>query len=375
MLFANLEVMQRSSWILILILLVACGAWANEFPLECVRFSLNESFPRIAQGEKSQFFVKCSSEKSAPVPGQARPQYSDFEVKELHKAFVAITDCLEIEPQLIFPKLMMESGFHVQIQNPKGDAGIGQLTSKAIGDVDAVLPAFKNMIYESKNKSCRWIRAMTEYRGQFWKPILGQSKCTLMARQSNPLKNLLYTAIFQKLNERYVNHEFEIKNIAGLLHEAGYPEGNYTSLKRTLVALGYNTGGAVAVRNLQDYLFSRIDFTRRKRMEFNVDPRALALVTPADFDFTAGLKAFNARKDQLKEALLLKNPSLTDQEVQLAIQRLLRNTSASQYSFPEWLKVWQSHGGPGYVSSLVDFSQRLDRKFGPGVCSDARNYR
>ncbi|MNY43845.1 hypothetical protein D3C86_1788280 [compost metagenome] len=109
-------------------------------------------------------------------------------------------------------------------------------------------------------------------------------------------------------------------------------------------------------------------------MEFNLDPSALALVNPGDFDFTTGLAALNAKKEQWRLQLRELNPGLSDEEMQRAIQRILRNTSVSQYTFPEWLKVWQSHGGPGYVSSLANFSLRLDNKFGPGVCSDASSY-
>jgi hypothetical protein len=366
--------MMKSTAILILILFVGLIANANEFPLACIRFSLDESFSRISVGEKSDYFVKCSSEKAEPQRYQPRPRYSDFEVKELHQAFVAITDCLDIEPQSIFPKLMMESGFHTQIQSPGGDAGIGQLTSKAIGDVDRSLPAYKKMIYESTKPSCRWIRMKTQSRSSFWQPSLGKSKCTVMARPNNPLKNLLYTVIFHKLNQGYVNNKFEEKNIAGLLQEAGYPGTDFTSLKRILVALGYNTGGSTAVRNLQDYLFSRIDFIQRKKLEFSIDAKAVGFVTASDFDFTSGLTAFNERKAEFKTALQVYNPKLTDIELDAGVQRLLRNTSVSQYSFPEWLKVWQSHGGPGYVSSLVGFSLRLDQKFGPGVCSNASSF-
>lgn len=269
---------------------------------------------------------------------------------------------------------MMESGFHTQIQSLGGDAGIGQLTSKAIGDVDDKLPAYKKYIYDSKKPSCRWIRARTIGRSTFWQPALGKSKCMVMSRTNNPLKNLLYTVIFHKLNQGYVNNKFEEKNIAGLLREAGYTGTDFTSLKRILVSLGYNTGGSTAVRNLQDYLFSRIDFINRKKQEFNIDPQAVGYVTAADFDFTLGLKNFHDRKVEFKNILLQQNPKITDAEIDSAITRLLRNTSVSQYSFPEWLKVWQSHGGPGYVSSLATFSQRLDQKFGVGTCSNANYY-
>ncbi|WII71613.1 hypothetical protein QJS83_14180 [Bdellovibrio sp. 22V] len=206
-----------------------------------------------------------------------------------------------------------------------------------------------------------------------------------MSKNSNPLRNLLYAAIFHKLNEQYVSKEFAKRNIAELLAEAGYASRDHSRLKKILVALGYNTGGAVAVKNLQEYLFSRIDFTRRKSQEFNIGmlgaltaadrAHALSYVTEKDFDFTRGLQEFNARKSEIKRCLQEANRQLSDSEVELAAQRVLRNVSASLYTFSEWLRVWQSHGGPGYVSSLASFSANLDKKFGPGICSNSGHYR
>ncbi len=350
----------------------------------CMAHSLTTSFPRIAEGEKSQLFVKCTTEKAAPQPGQARPRYSTGEIKALSQAFSAITDCLEIDPQWLFPKLMMESGFHTLIQNPNGDAGIGQLTGKAIADVDQVLPTYKTMIYQSSRKSCQWLKARTQARTNFWKPLLNESKCTLMNKTSNPLRNLLYAGIFHKLNEKYVAAEFEKRGIPALLKEAGYLYNDHTQIKRVLVTLGYNTGGAVAVKNLEQFLFSRVDFIRRKSQEFNLQllgslgsadrAAALSYVSPKDFDFKKGLKDFQNHKKNLKEQLQQQNRQLTDKQVDIAVSRLLRNVSASLYTFPEWLQVWQSHGGPGYVSSLAQTSVQLEKKFGR-ACSNSDNYR
>ena len=363
--------MKNLAAILILGLFSGLNSQANELPVECIRFSLEESFSSISVGEKSEYFVKCAGENAKPQPFQARPRYSETEIKELHRSFVAITDCLEVDAQLIFPKLMIESGFHTQIQSRGGDAGIGQLTSKAINDVDANMPAFKKMIFQSDKTSCRWLQSTAKARPSFWQPALGKSKCTLMDRQNNPLKNLLYTVIFHRLNQRYVESEFENKNLAALLQQAGYPGQDFASLKRILVILGYNTGGAVAVRNLQEFLMSRIDFIQRKKQEAGADAKSVGYVTAVDFDFTRGLQEFSARKISLRSELALQKPKLTDDQLDAQVQVLLRNISVSQYSFPEWLKVWQSHGGPGYVSGLVGAALRLDQKFGAGICSNA----
>jgi hypothetical protein len=355
------------------------------FPQECMSFALTQSFPKIAEGEPSRLFVKCSSDQSAPVSGQPRPHYSAMDVKNLTQSFAAVADCLEIDPTWLFPKLMMESGFHTTIQNPNGDAGIGQLTGKAISDVDDALPGYKDFIFHSKKKSCQWIKGISQGRSTFWKPVLGQSKCMLMSKQSNPLKNILYTAIFHKLNIQYVDESFTKYNIPLLLEEAGFPTEDTESLKKILVTLGYNTGGKVAVINLQDYLFSRIDYIKRKSQEFNSGVLAkltaadlgqtLSYVTAKDFDFSSGLAEFNQHKQAMKDQILENNPDFTDDQVEQAVGHLLRNVSASLYTFPEWLKVWQSHGGPGYVSSIAAMSLRIENNFGAGRCANSNNYR
>lgn len=351
----------------------------------CVSHALSTSFPRISEGEKSVLFVRCSSEKSQPLPGQARPRYTNSEIKALSQAFANITDCLDIDPQWLFPKLMSESGFHTQIQNPNGDAGIGQLTGKAIADVDQVLPAFRNQIFTSSKKSCQWIKSRTQHRGaSFWRPLHGERKCAFMSKNSNPIRNLLYSAIFHKLNEKYVENEFAKRNIPALLKEAGYPHSDHTQIKRILITLGYNTGGAVAVKNLQDYLFSRIDYVRRKSQEFNLQllgslteadrAEALSYVQAHDFDFKKGLGEFQQYKKNLKQQLREQNRQLTEKQIDTAASRVLRNVSASLYSFPEWLQVWQSHGGPGYVSHLAATAVKLEKKFGR-TCANPDNYR
>lgn len=356
------------------IIAVPTTALAQNF-YRCIHYSLSDSFPRIKHGEKSNLFVKCSSDNTAPIPGQPRPQYSDSEIKSLTQAFESITNCLDIDPTWLFPKLMAESGFHTQIQNPRGDAGIGQLTSKAITDVDQVLPFYKKMIFNSTKESCLWIKNKTQQKTNFWAPLNGKSKCALMSKNSNPLRNLLYVGIFHKINEQYLEREFEKRQIAKLMLQAGYPKTDFTRLKRILLTLGYNTGGASAVRNLEEFLFSRIDYIHRKRQETNVNPKDLAYVTDEDFDFSQVFSTFSLRKNAYIEQVRQSNRQLTDDEVELTVQRLLRNVSVSQYTFPEWLLVWQSHGGPGYVSTLTGFAKKIDAKFGIGVCSNATYYR
>ncbi len=365
------------------------GSWAHAhiekgFPEACIQYSLENTFPAISAGEPSNYFVKCPSDKAEPQRGQKRPQYSSYEIREIHKAFVNITDCLSIEPQALFPKLMMESGFHPTIQNPNGDAGIGQLTSRAITDVDKVLGDYKDYIWKSSKPSCRWLKSSTTARRGIWEAALPKGKCSLMTRSLNPIKNLLYVGIFHRLNMDYINSEFQRRHIPYLLELTGFPVEKADSLKRILLGLGYNTGGATAVRNLEDYLLSRYDFIQRKSHEL-ANPiyltlseqerkKILASVSEDDFDFTNGLSRLEKIKKSIKENLLQQNPDMNPTDLERSIGFALRNRSSSQLTFPEWLKIWQSHGGPGYLSHLSQYAAKVEKKFGPGICSNLQFY-
>lgn len=324
---------------------------AASIPEKCFQESLKTSFPKVSVGQKSDLFVKCSNDRSEPLRGQKRPAYKPSEIKQIHQAFLNMSDCFEIDPRWLFPKLMMESGFHPSIQNPNGDAGIGQLTWTAIRDVDSALPEWKRWLAESKKPSCRWVYAQTKAKKNFWQPVQKQTKCALMGTSSGIFKNLFYTTLFHRLNKEYVEKEFNNKKIRDLLVSTGFPVGFEQKLKSILLALGYNTGGATAVKNLQEYLLqiqednlritSKLKGVEKLLGKPLIQKRSIAL---KDFDFTI-------RSGRESKVL------------------------ASEMSFPLWLKRWQSHGGKGYLSNLAEYAKKMDRSVGPGICGDTAKFR
>jgi hypothetical protein len=280
---------------------------------------------------------------------------------------------------------MNESGFHATIQNPNGDTGIGQLTGKAIADVDRVLAGQRQFVWSSEKSSCRWLKRATEKLPEVWREVGGRSRCSLMASEANPIKSLVYVAIFHRLNQRYVDLAFEREGILDLLKEMKFPGGRVDRLKKMLVMLGYNTGGETAVRNLREFLLSRQDFTRRKseelwRPEFLTMSRrerhvALGYLTARDFDFTSGLQRLNERRAHYEQVFRAEEPALSGSEIRRLVDTQMRDISVSELSFPEWLRIWQTHGGPGYVSRLATTSRKLDRQFGEGACAALETYR
>lgn len=361
------------------------SAQSKPLPEACVAYALDNSFASINPGETSNLFVKCTNEKAEPERGAARPKYTRSDIQFLQKTFNSIEDCLEIPVTETFPRLMMESGFHPSIQNPNGDTGIGQLTKTAIQDVDRVLPIYKEQIFKSTKNSCRWLKSYSQGKTGFWNPVGNGSRCQLMTKNYGVLKNILYASILHKLNKDYVAKEYEKRQIDTLLLQSGVSDDHGPYIKELLVDLGYNTGGATAVKNFQDFLLSRIDFSQRKSQEL-ANPvlyhankyrlsEFLGHVKPDDLDFMKGIARLSQRREQIKANLLAQNPKLSEGELNRLIAISLRNISASELSFPEWLKIWQSHGGPGYVTNLASIHRRLDEKFGAGVCADSQSFR
>lgn len=347
-------------------------------PKACIQYSLDNSFPSIPIGQSSQFFVKCSSEKSEPLRGDKRPKYTNYDVDRIHQAFVKISDCFDVDAKTLFPKLMMESGFHINIQNPNGDAGIGQLTNPAIADVDQKLSFYKEYVSQSQKPSCRWLKSISFSKKTVWSPAKDYGKCSLLNKSVNPIKNILYVAIFQRMNIDYVEKEFREKNISFLLKENGFPKDKESALKKILVSLGYNTGGAVAVHNLETYLLRRLDSTQQ--YEFSVRNPFLSLLKKdklfkaaklslKDFDFTASSSVV----DNYKKQAIFKNTEQvrSQSDLEKLILKDLRAIPVADLSFPDWLKIWQSHGGPGYVSNMAQYALKANKALGNGVCADA----
>lgn len=363
------------------------AATPSELPEKCFETSLKASFPKIEIGERSTLFVKCSSEKSEPTRGQKRPQYRASEIKQLHQAFNKISVCLEIDTRWLFPKLMMESGFHPAIQNPNGDAGIGQLTWKAMKDVDVALPGLQTWVKSQKSPACRWVYSRSQSIKDFWKPVEGKSKCAVMAGSNGAFRNLFYTAAFHRLNRDYVAKEFKKRNISSLLRELDFPMGHESSMQEILLALGYNTGGAVAVKNLEDYLLARLDEKKKNQQGLENPLMKKLLRAPTknhnlsleDFDFTLGLHTLHRRTDLISKKLAKdfkkQGREVRADELKKYAQISVRHISASELTFPEWLKIWQSHGGPGYVSNLASYAINLDKKMGAKVCANLASYR
>lgn len=180
------------------------------------------------------------------------------------------------------------------------------------------------------------------------------------------LRNVLFSFGLSRLNENYVSKAFEEFAIPMKLQQAGYKKPPVDHFIRMLAMLSYNNGGRSSAKDFSQFLDSRIDFIHRKSQEPDVQKlkydewsQAVAEVRAEDFNFRVGDQKFNAWMKQIKD----------DNTQPENIGPRLRNISASQLGFPEWLRIWQSNGGPGYMNGIYLNLQNL-RKAGLEACVD-----
>lgn len=192
-------------------------------------------------------------------------------VNVTYNSYVDVAMCLGLNPQDILPKLANESGLLINTYGGGSDAGVGQLTRPAIEDVNNNYNTYlAEMESQAKtNPACARVMKHKALLAPVPKEIT--SRCALMTAPENPLKNIVYMAIFNKININNVKRRFESNNIIGKLELLGLRHINEEQLIGAIAMAGYNSGVGTSFRILNNYLDARINAGLRLK--------------PADFDF------------------------------------------------------------------------------------------
>ncbi len=361
-----------------------------------------------AYDSPSSSITQCESEDSAPIKvlskkaeceDSSKNQSNECKKVKGHKlacvtseyaystynAFVDVMDCLAIPQRELLPKIWNESQFHVNIYGKGDDAGIGQLTGDAIQEVTKPKYAdrdlleieyYKKEMEKADKPSCNRILA----EKSAWK-IVGSSpsvRCGLLTPESNPLRNILYTGIFYRVitsritgiyyraGKEFIRtpggyierRESENTPLMGSINElhiiekmqtAGIENPNMDYLKQVLVSLAFNAGSSQAMKLFDNFLKSKIAHNLTIKEE--------------DLDF------INA--NSLRDMALLTAPDGETEEskvARLAQLEEVRNV-AYERNLPQFLRLMQSGGAPGYVSKIAYRTTMLNREIGDGICT------
>lgn len=353
-----------------------------DFPPVCIGYILKDFIDAIAK--PSSAYAYCHKAEGAPIRSRKKHCVTTEYVYSIYNSFVDVMDCLDIHDKDLIPKLFNESGFHVNTLGRGMDAGVGQLTYSAISSVQEYgyfdgrditwLDMFKEEISKSDKESCKRLAAQPEiFKKVSDKPT---NRCSLIGVPENPLKNILYTGIFYhyilkaqtgsrfrkgftyiessgnsvKIDDKNREQDFEglfkEYNVKQKLKELGLENPNMQSLKQIMVTLGYNAGLETAVVFLNRYLTSRL--------------KIKAKLTEDDFNFQKYFPSHLKKKQS--------DPALEKQRLQ---KLQYAKTAPYRLPFPQYLRMVQKVGTPGYLSEVMVRKFQLDKELGDGLCTNA----
>ena len=334
---------------------------------------------------------------TTPVRGGSKPCVSKNLVNLTYNHFTDVSECLNIDPKELLPKLSNESGLLINTLGYGWDAGVGQLTQSAIEEVNKHYDRYVAEMEKAAIKKPSCLRVM-----QF-KPYLKKAKdalaarCSFIAPPENPIKNIMYMAIYNRVNldnllgtkyiagesfidndgqmipytgtasDRIVSGKFGNNQIQQKFAQLGIKDLNLNNLATMVAFAGYNTGPSTSFNMLNEYLDKRI--------------AAKKVVTERDFDFhnpaTAkdmdgkvksvidiarmNVRSANIKKNDPEAAMKLKRVKLLPQKI--AKSHLL--------TFPEFMVYNQNN----YDSSILNPKNlaKVDAISDPGKKAAERN--
>jgi len=320
------------------------------------------------------------------IRGTVKPCISKAIVNVTYNSFVDVTSCLEINPKNLIPKLSNESGMLINTLGSGLDAGIGQLTGVAIEEVNKHYDNFMREIElrSVKKPACARILKYKYLLDKVSEEPL--KRCGLIAVPENPLKNILYMAMLNKINTNTIWRRFENNDIESKLVKLGLVGANVKALVEAISLASYNSGPATAFNALNEYLNKRIKAHKKitaEDFDFH-NPK-----TAKDIDGVEKLVTKIARTFVNSPFIKIDDPDL---KIKLAKAKLLPEKIRKSYllTFPEFLiysqnnfdenqlkvtKHYKTIGAPGYLGFLADKNRALRESFsetseGADYCSD-----
>lgn len=382
----------------------------KKFPKKCMLHVMNsKGLPKISLG------LCAKSAGGVRVPG-AKPCVTENLVNVTYNAYMDVMDCLNLNPKLFFPKIAQESGFLLNAFGAGKDGGIGQFTQPAIEAVNQGYQKYMTEIEKAASVKPSCARIMKHKALLTKAPSSAAQRCSMIAMPENPLRNILYIGIFNRLHmDRfsgmqyiagfdYIQHDqamvpvtYDAKDeFEGLTKENKYKQAledvgifnpNMHFFKEVLTIAGYNMGSPTALRLFGKYL------EKRKIAKKNISYE--------DFDFNKQRMAKDVYGDgkerstiEIARSFVMSSfISPKDKEAARAIKlkkrkQLPKEWAASHLkSFPEFLAYnansydgkqitrYSVYGTPGYVSFVAEQNRQMRNILNtagidPDFCSD-----
>lgn len=296
-------------------------------------------------------FSKCDKDPNG-VPeryGYKACVTEDY-VNLVYNSLIDVSDCLNVPPKFIAPKLSNESGLHVNAFGLVNDGGIGQFTNQALEDVKQNFPDFKSRIMGSSKESCKRLRSFPGVIPSSSKEILSadENRCHAITTPPNPLRSLIYYGIFFHATKRNADGAYNkskdskddnFKSIEALMKEAKISDFDSKKIQDMLFVMAYNAGPGRPATIYREWLKYRIDTLKKYPIK------------KADFDMNYWPEA-----DQIKE------------KAGEARAKLVKKGD-KPLTFAEYLFAYKDSL---YIALVKAQARKLDKGLGAGTCTEAK---
>lgn len=336
---------------------------------------LKAQFEAANEEKKTELAAKIRSlEYNVKHVHQMQPCVTEDYATSIYNAFIDVTSCLNIPQKELLPKFFNESGMHMNAFGAGKDAGVGQLTGQAIVPTIDKLTRYVEEMRGSGKPACKRVLDVISSYEKIDPDFM--NRCNLMAAPENPLRNLVYTAIFYKDSVRQVTgityragidvvvrqdkSEKALKNtddeeLGGSLEavdvrakfaQLGMPNVNLHRLKTMVVSLGYNSGTVTALRALNAFLNERIEYKMNPKTP--AKEKAKMNLTEKDFDFdsidVAPVRSMIMPKTAKKDATEDEIKAVAKVEAARQANVYDNYKSAFKRTFPEFLTLRTNAG-------------------------------
>lgn len=335
----------------------------NEFPRQCFEFMLRY-WGNGAIKEPANAFAVCDKKQGEPERGNYKPCVSEEYVNAIYNSYSDILSCLGIPSRERLPKLMTESGGHMNVVGAGWDAGIAQLVGPSIEHANTQFNEIKNKFLAARGPACDRMRAIVNNmqplpmkikKGFFrrMKDVGIENRCGLLTTPDNPALSVFYLAIkhFQDEHAIQVYIESDDFRIMDRFRRAGLMEReiDHEKFRQIMMTLAYNTGAKGAVTLLKNYLDMKISYGRMVSLE--------------DFNF---MRELTVEDKDIMDAIAKGLKS--KEELVVARADLKRRYRDADLTFSQYLLMYQDVGGAGYLSWVAKRAKRFNTVFSEGTC-------
>lgn len=367
------------------------------FSKKCITHSMNTF------AAPSSSYAYCARSAGPAKSPAAKPCVTENLVHLTYNSYMDVTTCLNLDPKLLMPKINNESGFFINTYGLGQDGGLGQLTRPAIMEVNKYFKYYMSEITKAAATKPACARLL-KFKSYLTKASVGVAqRCSLIGLPENPLRNIFYMAVLNRINMdqlsgvKYIagvdylkvqGSLVEVKNnaldefagkfathqIKKKLEWLGIKNPNLHFFKEITGLVGYNTGVQTALNILNRYLNVRIakkmpltladfDFNNPEIIKDEISGEDRNVVSLArSYVMSSFINSTDEKKIKLiKVKRRKKLPKLWKQSFSLTFPEYLAY-NANSYN-GKTTKPYEVYGFPGYLNLVTSSNKAIRLEF------------